>query len=183
MKRLLITAVLCLAFTCHGLAQENAANAPASKDDVEKYLQAIHSHDMMLSIVAAMAKPMQQMVHDQYAKAKDKLPPDFEDRMNKMMDDMLKSMPFDDMMQSMVPVYQKHFTKGDMDALVAFYSSPTGQKLLRETPAVMGESMQAMMPIMQQYMEVVNQRVQQEVADMINNSQKKPAQKPPASQD
>ena len=34
------------------------------------------------------------------------------------------------MMQSMVPAYQKHFTKGDIDNLVAFYSSPTGEKVI-----------------------------------------------------
>jgi hypothetical protein len=93
----------------------------------------------------------------------------------------MKSMPFDEMMQSMVPTYQKHFTKGDIDSLVAFYSSPVGQKLLREMPAIMGEAMEAMMPIMRQHMDAMNQRLQQEVADMLKNSQKKPVQPPPTT--
>jgi hypothetical protein len=62
------------------------------------------------------------------------------------------------MMQAMVPAYQKHFTKADMDNLVAFYSSPTGEKLLREMPSIMAESMQDMMPIMTKYTESVKQR-------------------------
>ncbi len=101
--------------------------------------------------------------------------------MNKMMDDMMKDMPFDEMMQAMVPSYQKHLTKGDVDSLVAFYSSPTGQKVLRELPAIMGEAMEAMMPIMRRQMDTMNQRVQQEVADMIKNSQKKPDQTTPGT--
>ncbi len=65
-------------------------------------------------------------------KNKDKLPLDFEARMNKQMDDRMKNMPFDEMLDAMVPSYQKHFTKGDMEALVTFYSSATGQKVLRK---------------------------------------------------
>jgi hypothetical protein len=181
MKRFLLAAIFCLAFTSHALAQDAAATAPASKEDVERYLQTMHSHDMMQNMIVAMAKPMHQMLHDQFLKQKDKLPADFETRMNKMMDEMMKDMPFDEMMQAMVPSYQKHLTKGDVDSLVAFYSSPTGQKVLRELPAIMGEAMEAMMPIMRRQMDTMNQRVQQEVADMIKNSQKKPDQATPGT--
>src|SRR4029077_19874391 len=114
MKRLLVAVFLCLSFVCSGLAQDTAADAPASKEDVERYLQAAHSRDMMQKVMDAMVKSMQQMAHDRYLKDKDKLPADFEARTNKTMDDMMKDMPFDEMMQAMVPTYQKHFTKGDM---------------------------------------------------------------------
>ncbi len=40
---------------------------------------------------------------------------------------MYKTFPWDDFLESMVPVYQKHFPKGDVDTLMAFYSTPTGQ--------------------------------------------------------
>jgi hypothetical protein len=181
LNRFLLAAILCLALSCNALAQQNAADAPATKEDVERYLQATRSHDMMKKMIEAMSKPMHQMLHDQFIKDKDKLPADFESRMNKRMDDMMRDMPFDEMMQAMVPVYQKHFTKGDIDALVAFYSSPTGQKMLREMPAIMGEAMQTAMPIMNKYMETMKQRVQQEVAELQKESQKKPGQKPPAT--
>src|SRR5258708_39633624 len=126
-----------------------------------------------------MARYMRQLARDQFMKEKDKLPADFETRMNEMMDDMMKDMPFDEMMQAMVPSYQKHLTKGDVDSLVAFYSSPTGQKVLRELPAIMGEAMEAMMPIMRRQMDTMNQRVQQEAAAMLKNYHKKPNPTPP----
>jgi len=181
MRRFLVAVICCLAFTCSGLAQDNAAGAPATKEDVERYFQVVHSHDMIQNMIAAMSKPMHQSMHEQYLKDKDKLPPDFESRMNKMMDDMFKDMPFDEMMAAMIPTYQKHFTKGDIDALVTFYSSQTGQKLLQEMPAIMGESMQTMMPIMRRHMDEINQRVQQAVAEMLKDSQKKPAQNSPGT--
>jgi len=167
MKRFLVAAILCVSFACSGLAQDTGANAPASKEDVERYLDAVHSHDMMEKIMETMAKSMQQMTYERYLRDKDKLPADFEARTNKMMNAMMKDMPFDEMIQAIVPTCQKHFTKGDMDALVAFYTSPTGQKLLRETPAITGEAMTAMMPIMRQHMDAMNRRLQQQTDEMM----------------
>jgi hypothetical protein len=167
MKHFLVGIFLCLSFACNGLAQDTTADAPATKEDVQRYFQAKHSREMMQTMLDAMAKPMHQMTHDRYLKDKDKLPADFETKMNKRTDDLMKDMPFDEMMQAMVPAYQKHFTKGEMDALVSFYSSPTGQKLIREMPAIMGEAMAAMMPIMRQHMDAATQRLQQEADEML----------------
>ena len=167
MKRFLVAAILCVSFACSGLAQDTGANAPASKEDVERYLDAVHSHDMMEKIMETMAKSMQQMTYERYLRDKDKLPADFEARTNKMMNAMMKDMPFDEMMQAMVPTYQKHFTKGDMDGLVTFYTSPTGQKLLREMPAITAEAMTAIMPIMRQHMDAMSRRLQQQTDEMM----------------
>ena len=166
MKLKLLAAVLFLStgWTCG--AQQNPADAPATKEDVHRYLQIMHSREMMAKMADAMSKPMHQMVHDQYLKDKNKLPPDFEARMNKMTDDMFKALPWDDMLDAMVPVYQKHFTKGDVDALVAFYSTPTGQKLIKELPEITAEAMQNMMPLLRKSMDTMNQRLQKEIAAM-----------------
>jgi hypothetical protein len=139
---------------------------------VQKYLGAIHIHDMMNQMLQAMSGPMHKMIHDASVKDQDQLPPNFEERMNKMLDDMLAKIPWDEMIQTMVPAYQKHFTKGDMDALTAFYSSPVGQKILRELPAVSAESMETMMPLMQKYVEGMSDRIQQEMAEMLKQPKK-----------
>lgn len=172
MNRFLVAAILCIGFSWTALAQ-TPADAPASKEDVEKYFEATHSHEMMLKMLEAMSKPMRQMAHDQCAKDKENLPADCEARINKARDDMWKQIPFDEMMQAMVPTFQKHFTKGDMDALVAFYSTPTGQKMLEEMPAVMAEGMESMMPIMRRSVDKMTERAEQELAQMKKDSTKK----------
>ncbi len=169
MKRLLIAALLCAGFSWTGLAQ-TAADAPATKEDVERYFQAVHSHDMMLKMMEAMSAPMHQTTHEQCERDKDKLPADCEERINKLLDGMMKEIPFDEMVEAMVPAYQKHFTKGDMDALIAFYSAPTGQKVLRELPAVTAEGMEAMMPIMRKSVDRMTERAEKEVAQMMKGS-------------
>jgi len=181
MKRFMIVMAACLALAGAGAAQQTAADAPASKEDIQKYLEVMHSREMMTKMVEAMSKPMHQMMHEQYLKDKDKLPPDFEERMNKIMDDYLKDLPFDEMLQAMVPAYQKHLTKGDVDSLVAFYSSPTGQKLIKELPAISAEAMQAVMPLIRQRMDAMSQHVQDEMAQMVKDSKSKPADKSQAT--
>jgi hypothetical protein len=171
-KRFLIAAILCAGYSWTGLAQ-TTADTPATKEDVERYFQAVHSHDMMLKMVETMSKSRHAMAHEQCQRDKDKLPADCEARINKMMDDMMNAMPFDEMMQAMVPAYQKHFTKGDMDALIGFYSTPTGQKMLQELPAVMSEGMEAMMPILRKNVDRMTERAQHEIADMMKDSPKK----------
>jgi uncharacterized protein len=177
-KRFLVTAILCFTFTWTCLAQQSIADSPATKEDVERYLQTVHSREMINQMMDAMSKPMHQMVHDEYMKNRDKLSADFEAQTNKRMDSMLKDMPWDEMLQAMVPTYQKHLTKGDIDALVAFYSSSTGQKLLRELPSMMSESMQSTMPIMRKHMERVNQSLKEEIAEALKKSQKVSSQSP-----
>lgn len=169
MRRFVCAVSLCFVLGLVSLGQ-TSDDSPASKEDVERYLQVVHSHEMMRQTVEAMAKPMHQMVHQQYVRDKDKLPPDFETRINKIMDEMMNEMPFDEMIDSMVPTYQKHFTKGDMNALIAFYTAPVGQKVLRELPAIMSEAMQTMMPIMRKNVDRMTERIQQQVAEMSKQS-------------
>jgi hypothetical protein len=177
MKNILVTLLLCLALCATGLAQ-NPADQPATKADVDRYLEAVHSHEMMDQMVVAMSKPMQKMLHEQYEKNKDRLPAGFEARTSKEMEDMLKDIPWDNMLEAMVPAYQKHFTKGDMDGLTAFYASPTGQKVMREMPGLMADSMEIMMPIINKHVEKVARRMQDEVLATLKESEK-PKTPPP----
>ena len=172
MRRFLIALLLAFAFACTGFAQQSDADAPASRADIERYLEVTHSRQMVRQMTDAMLRPMHQMLHDQYMREKDKLPADFEERMNRHIDEMVKSLPWDDMIDAMIPAYQKHFTKGDMNALVTFYGSQKGQKILHELPAVTSEAMQAMMPLMRKQMDAMNSQIQAEVAEMIKNSGK-----------
>ena len=172
MKLSTLTLILCFALST-AFAQSADPNAPATKEDIENYLNVMHAHEMMAQMTESMSKPMHEMVHQQYTKDKDKLPADFEDRMNKMMDAMFRDMPWDQMLEAEVPVYERHFTKGDVNALVAFYSSPTGQKMMRELPAIMSETMESIMPLIQKQVETIRERVEQDFAQALNDSGKK----------
>ena len=179
MKRFALLTIVLLCGSSIGFAQQDPLDGPATKADIQRYLEVTQSREMMSKMIDAMMKPMHQMIHEQYQKDKDKLPADFEERSNKVIDDYLKRFPWDEIVQAMVPVYQKHLTKGDVDHLVAFYSSPTGQKFLREMPAITAEAMQVMMPLMRQRMDAMTREVQQQIAEISKQSETKPRQNPP----
>lgn len=167
MKRFALLLCLLLSFGSTAVAQQSqtASDAPASKEDIERYFDAMHVRDMMKSTMDTMTKQMHQVTHGMLQK-QSSLPPDAEARLDKTTDEMFKNLPIDDLIQVMIPVYQKHLTKGDVDALVAFYSTPTGQKMIKELPAITAESMQASSGILQKMMAQATQQVQIEIAQM-----------------
>jgi hypothetical protein len=162
MKRLLI-ALMCFFSCTFCFAQK--PEEPASTDDVILYLRTMHSHDFMQKMMKVQAESFQQMMHEQL-KEKGEVPADFETHMKKAMDDLFKNMPVDEMVQAMIPAYQKHFTHGDIEAMNAFYSSPVGQKVLEELPAVSQEGMQAMMPLLKKYIDEWQERMKHEFEAM-----------------
>jgi len=60
--------------------------------------------------------------------------------------------------------------------LVVFYSSPTGQKLIQELPAITAEAMQSIMPLMRKQIDTMTTHVREEVAQMIEASKAKSGQ-------
>lgn len=77
----------------------------------------------------------------------------------------------EDLANLVAPIYDKHFTEAEIDAITAFYRSPTGQKMLSKMPAIIAESQQAGMEWGQKIAEKI-------MADMEQYNYKSP---PPPS--
>jgi hypothetical protein len=163
MKRFFLIATLCLAFVPVVFAQNDT---PATREDVLNYLQAIHAKEMNRQVMAAMSKPLHQMIHNLYVEDSGGLPPDFESRMQDFIDNSLRQISLDNIQEQMIPVYQKHFSREDLAALTQFYTSATGQKVLKEMPSVVADAMKVTTPIMQQQIEKLKQDVQEQVAQL-----------------
>jgi hypothetical protein len=159
-----ISCLVCLILAVPCMAQ-NADTDPPTKDDILLFFRTMHSHDMIEKIMQVQSQTMQEMFRDQLANDKG-IPPDFDSRWKKMMDDLIKGLPLDEMTEAMVPAYQNHFTRGDIAAMNAFYSSPVGQKVLQQLPDVTQEGMKSMMPILSKYLNQWRDRMPQEFNDM-----------------
>jgi len=158
--RVPLIATLCLVLAAPCFAQA-ADTDPATKDDMILFFRTMHSHDMLQRMMEVQLNSMHQLMHDQLEQEKG-VPPDFETRWKKVMDDLLKNMPVDEMTQAMIPAYQKHFTRGDIAAMNAFYASPVGQKVLEELPVVTQEGLQQMMPVLSKYLDQWKERMHKE---------------------
>jgi uncharacterized protein len=171
--RSVLTAAFCLILAVAApCAAQTADTDPATKDDVILFFRTMHSHDMIQKIMQVQSQTMQQLFRDQLARDKG-IPSDFDVRWKKMMDELVKDMPLDEMTDAMIPAYQNHFTHGDIAAMNAFYSSPVGQKVLQELPQVAQEGMKAVMPILTKYLNDWRDRMPQE----FNDIQKTPSPK------
>jgi len=57
--------------------------------------------------------------------------------------DVQKEIRPDDFVNLVIPIYARHFSDNDLDGLIAFYSSPLGQRVTHELPAVTSECLVA----------------------------------------
>src|SRR5580700_9673505 len=84
--------------------------------------------------------------------------------MDRQSEELLKNFPLDAMLSDMIPIYQRHFTKTEIDALSAFFSSPAGQKYLHEIPAVSAETMKAVYPRIEAEVDALLKRAEEKTA-------------------
>jgi len=57
------------------------------------------------------------------------------------------SLSVDDLVDLLVPVYQKYLSQSDLEKIIAFYETPVGKKYARETPKLTQESMMLGRPL------------------------------------
>ncbi len=161
---LLAIAILC---SSQALVSQTApaADSPASKEDVQKLFQVMNVRQQMLQVMDSMVQQRSNMMHENLKRRSPQITDAEMQRLDSVMHEMVKEFPFAAMLNDMIPVYQKHLTKADVAAMSVFYSSPTGQKLMREMPAMTSESTQAAYPTMQAHMEKVMQRIDEMTQD------------------
>jgi uncharacterized protein len=103
------------------------------------------------------------------------------DMMDRLMARVAQSINLDEMFEVMIPVYQRHLSKTDLDSILAFYASAAGQHFLQEQPQMVQESMQAMVPIQQRLMQQIMADMKDQVQKAVEEKkQKAPAQPAPA---
>jgi len=138
-----------------------SADIPATRDDVLALFSLMHVREQVTTVMESVAAQQRQIMHDSLRRQVPRVSPAEYARLDQFMADIMKELPVDGMIDDMIPVYQKHLNKSDVDAMTAFYSSTTGQKLLREMPAMTAESMQAAAPRIQAMMDKVMERARE----------------------
>lgn len=58
-------------------------------------------------------------------------------------DEFSNQIKSEDLVNLIVPIYDKYYTEDDIDQLISFYKTPIGKKVIETLPAISQESMQA----------------------------------------
>jgi hypothetical protein len=137
-----------------------APDAP-SKEDVKKLFDVMASREQIGQVMQQVFAQMRSLNREELKKRHPDVSEGDLARMDRQSEDLIKNFPLDEMLSDMVPVYQRHFTKSDIDALTAFYSSQPGQKFLHEMPAVTAETMRAVYPRIQAEVDAALKRAEE----------------------
>jgi uncharacterized protein len=98
---------------------------------------------------------------------------------NKYVGKAMDLYPADEMTTDMTAIYQKHLSRDDVDALIAFYSSPAGRHLLDAQPAIAQEFMPIVMAKVAERSQVMTGEMTKEMAEIMQEA--KPGAEKPAA--
>lgn len=162
-------AILCLLFFCavalHAQMPPAEKTDPAKKAAIRK-LMALTGESMKFGDTMRQMLPQMRKYMDQFGKD---IPPEDRERMNRAMDRVMAKVidqmegEMHEMFADMVPIYAKHFTHDEIKAILAFYESPAGKKLLGKGPEMAQELMVIFMPRMQKMQKSIIDHVSEEL--------------------
>lgn len=162
------------------VAQNASGPEVPSKEEVLRFLDLMQVRARLVQVTDSMKKSMKAGAE---ASLRQRLPnptPQQREKVDGYADAIFQDFPSDELVDAMVPIYQRHLTKSDLDAIVSFYDSPAGKKLLKEQPAMMSEAMQASQDIMLQKMGELSQRLDGQVAQLAKEEKRKTKPAAPA---
>jgi hypothetical protein len=148
---------------------------PPSPDQVLKLLGLLRVRDELEITLDAMKQQLKDEATQSFS---DKVPNPTPQQLNSvhvMVDDVFRDISLDDLIHDLMPVYQRHLTRSDVRALITFYSSVPGQKILREQPAMIKESMEVAGTSQQKRMEALLAKLEIRIQQLIAQEQGKAA--------
>ena len=168
--RLLIC--LALALPMIASAQQPDESAAPDKADVAKFLDLMHAREQMVQTLQGMERQMKLGAEQGFKQRVPNATPEQIARVDQLFGSIFTELPIDEMMDAIIPIYQKHLTRSELAAVTAFYSSPAGQKILTEMPAILSESMEAGGEIGRRVFSAKSRQFDQKVAELMNDATK-----------
>ncbi len=137
-----------------------------------KFMEVMQTRSRLQSSLQTQREEVGTRVHNMFRKAlPDATPAEkakFENIVANALGDVFANYPIEDVLRDMIPIYQSHFSESDLNQIVAFYSSPVGQKVLRGMPAMFAQLLRVsdarLQPQIEEAMKIVGERIQ-EMAD------------------
>jgi hypothetical protein len=83
---------------------------------------------------------------------------------------VMKVFSVDELIDAIIPVYQRHLTHADVRAIIDFYSSEAGQTYLKELPTISAESSQAIQPIITKHLPEIQAAADKAVEDSLKDA-------------
>ncbi len=155
---------------------------PATREDVLKFFQVMRVHQSMEDVRNAAVEQAKASVRALLA---DELPhatAQQKAELESMVERMIQAYTIDNTIEDLIPIYQKHMTKADLEAMTAFFSSAAGQKFLDTEPVIANDALQVVNAKTEKQMAAGMEAIYKRVDEMKAQGTKAtaPAKKAPA---
>ena len=167
--RLTMLLVIFSASTAFG--QTTTVDFGPTREDVMKLLDLTQARRNMLVAIENMKTQMKAGARQRLRTKLPNATPQQVARFDKIVEAAFSDFPTDEVFNAVIPVYQRHFTKQDLDGLIAFYSTPLGQKVIQEMPALLSESMQAGGEVGRRRMSITMKHIDEQIEEMRKEEQ------------
>lgn len=117
-----------------------AVDKPAAQEDKAAKSKAIEELLYVMRADSLMKREMDQLI-GQMSKILASEYPDSKEH-KEFINELKSKINVKEILQLLVPIYDKYYTYDDIEQLIKFYKSPIGQKMLSITPDVASESIQ-----------------------------------------
>lgn len=111
--------------------QQLPVDAP-TRDQIVKLLDLLQVRRNIQTVLDGTKEQMLKGAEQGFRRKVPDATPEQMESLRGMVDDEFSETSVDELVQIIIPIYQRHWTKSDVEQITAFYSSPIGQKVLRE---------------------------------------------------
>jgi len=125
------------------------ADQQPTKEQLMRLFEVIRVRQQVEAVLKAMPAMIQQQLQEQAKEIAGRYPassqssPEQQAAVEKLLSQYMEKavhiVDINDMLDDMAEIYQRHVSRSDVDAYIAFYSSPAGQHLLAAQPVIMQE--------------------------------------------
>jgi len=178
MKRILLAILL---VTCSGLCTVARGQTPVEAEkarNIRRLLEIIGSHNLA-----------HQMIEQMMAMARKDMPvdkPELSDKIfNIYKEEVHKAFTVERVNGYIIPIYDKYFTSEELSALIAFYESPLGKKVVSVLPQILSEASVVGEQLGREVQERATERIANEVLPTLENApdsrpaaKRRPARRP-----
>lgn len=131
------------AFAAPAWSTDAPTQAPPSDESLHRLIDVVQAQKLTENIRSQMGAVMMRSAKQ--ALGDSKFDPEeekiFTRAMNRLTDVVMEQIAWPKMEPDILAIYKKTFTQKEVDDLVAFYQSPSGQAVVQKMPLVMQQSM------------------------------------------
>lgn len=149
----------------------------ATRAQLTKLFEVLRLRQQMTQYTSLMSSTMQQSMRQGMRQAMSQVPnaqrltPGQQTKLEDIFTDYMKKVvtvySADEAVEDATAVYQRHMSRSDVEAYIAFYSSPPGQRFLDAQPVIMKEFMPIVLNKVEERSKALQTGLMQDIANFV----------------